>query len=293
MTVDKPTGGAACASAPASHDETGARFTHVYLRTTEMLQDSKRARVRVAALFSPYEETNLMNILAHQVEMELGVRVPYNGGYRIKRFIEDCDLNDFLDFFSIITTNADTFGKALVDYIRNTSQRIFREERLRYVINANGGVRFSADAAFETHVQATIKNLSRPEFKAAAAAYDACLTELAGAPPDRKAAIRHIFEAVEILFKMLHRGVPRLGDSEIKQNLVPLLVASDLDPTALQASKKVANSLADWVNAAHFYRHGQVSEEPVQPPFSLAVLLVDQGASFIRWLAELNVGGKQ
>jgi hypothetical protein len=273
------------------HDETSARFSQVYLLTPEMLSDSERARVRVALLLNKMPA----NILADQIGHQLGVRVHGNAfGWNVQGFVETCELRDFLDLFSVVATCVDKrlMEGNIRDFI-TASQKIFREERLRYVINDQGGVRFSADAVFEAHAQATIKHLGRPEFKAAAVSYDACLKGMAGAPPDCKAAVRHVFEAVEILFKMLHPGVPRIGKNEIENNLVPLLKGSALEATAKNASSRLAYSLAEWVNAAHNYRHGQASQEPVQPPFSLAVLLVDQGATFIRWLAELNVGGTQ
>jgi hypothetical protein len=60
------------------------------------------------------------------------------------------------------------------------------------------------------------------------------------------------------------------------------------DPVATMAGARLAQSFADWVDAAHPYRHGQKSEEPVEPPEELAVLLVSQGASFVRWLVDLD-----
>ena len=50
----------------------------------------------------------------------------------------------------------------------------------------------------------------------------------------------------------------------------------------------LVDALADWINAAHFYRHGQGSEEPVQPPLELAIAMVSSGGSFLRWIADLD-----
>jgi hypothetical protein len=41
-------------------------------------------------------------------------------------------------------------------------------------------------------------------------------------------------------------------------------------------------------DAAHFYRHEAGHEEPVQPPLTLAVQMVSHGATFLRWLAEMD-----
>ena len=62
-------------SLQSSHDETGARFTHVYLQATEMLQDSKRARVRVASMLEG--DRSIGQFIATQIQKELGEAAPY------------------------------------------------------------------------------------------------------------------------------------------------------------------------------------------------------------------------
>jgi hypothetical protein len=44
----------------------------------------------------------------------------------------------------------------------------------------------------------------------------------------------------------------------------------------------------DWIDAAQFYRHEAGQEAPTQPPLMLAVQMVSVGASFMRWLGELD-----
>ena len=44
----------------------------------------------------------------------------------------------------------------------------------------------------------------------------------------------------------------------------------------------------EWIDAAHHYRHEPGQQEPVQPPLLLVVQMVSVGASFVRWLAELD-----
>jgi hypothetical protein len=88
MTVSEPT--AERGPMQSSHDGTGARFTHVYLQTTEMLPDSKRARFRVAHLLAGYE---LGHLIPRVIERELGVPVNYG----LEVFLNKCELGDFLD----------------------------------------------------------------------------------------------------------------------------------------------------------------------------------------------------
>ena len=269
-------------------DPTSKRFSHVYLMGGEALPDSKRARVRIAHLLSVMAIDNAQ--LGRTVARELGVDVPFSyGGYQFRQFLDSCELRDFLDFVSLVSSSAhptQTVGKQWI----SESRRIFAEEQLRYVINDAGGVRFSIDAQFESAVQTTIRSLGHATLKGAFTSYEHALDAMSKAPPDGKTAIRSLFEAVEIAFKTLCPGPARIGGSEIAKHLVPELSKEyAADKIAMQVAAKMASSLSDWVEAAHFYRHGQTGPEPVQPPLDLAVALVSEGMSFLRWLARLHV----
>jgi hypothetical protein len=98
--------------------------------------------------------------LAAAIQRELGVEVPPAvRGFQIGRFIETCELRDFLDFISVVTNMMNSADR--VGWLRECRQ-VFSDEHLRYTINDAGGVRFSADAQFEQSVQATLANLERP-----------------------------------------------------------------------------------------------------------------------------------
>ena len=60
------------------------------------------------------------------------------------------------------------------------------------------------------------------------------------------------------------------------------------DETARNAANSLAASLGDWVDAMHWYRHGQNTEMPAHPPFDLAMTLLSQGAAYLRWLITLD-----
>ena len=59
-------------------------------------------------------------------------------------------------------------------------------------------------------------------------------------------------------------------------------------PTQQSANAKLLESYKHWINAAHFYRHEEGGEEPSQPSEDLAILMVSQGLSFVRWLAGID-----
>ena len=57
---------------------------------------------------------------------------------------------------------------------------------------------------------------------------------------------------------------------------------------AIYVAHKQLNSLREWIDAAHFYRHEPGTEEPAQPPIEIAIELVSQGAAWLRWLVTMD-----
>ena len=115
------------------------------------------------------------------------------------------------------------------------------------------------------------------------------MAALAKASSDGKTAIRSTFGAAEALFKLMFPKSPRLTASDAQSKLEPLLQrAYGTDSVAKRAAMKLTAAFVDWIDAAHFYRHEPGHEGPTQPPLALTVDMVSVGASFIRWLAELD-----
>jgi hypothetical protein len=148
---------------------------------------------------------------------------------------------------------------------------------------------FRFDAEFESNRAATIASLQGARYRAALTAFEDGMAALAKAPPDGKGAIRSTFAAAEGLFRLMLEKSPRLTAVEAQQKLEPLLQRIHAqDNAAMGAASKLLNAFKDWIDAAHFYRHEEGQKDPVQPPLTLAVQMVSVGASFIRWLAELD-----
>ena len=59
-------------------------------------------------------------------------------------------------------------------------------------------------------------------------------------------------------------------------------------PTMLASSAKLLNGFKEWIDAAHFYRHEEGRTEPGQPEGELALLLISEGLSYVRWLAAID-----
>jgi hypothetical protein len=104
-----------------------------------------------------------------------------------------------------------------------------------------------------------------------------------GEPRDTRAAVWGVFDAVETVFKLIFSKATRLGASEVKSMLRPLALSS-LVGAERNATGQILNSLEDWVNACHQYRHAQGVEEREPPSEALALLMVSNGAAYLRWL---------
>ncbi|WGD51222.1 hypothetical protein QA641_37995 [Bradyrhizobium sp. CB1650] len=82
----------------------GQRFSHVYLRKDDLLQDSQRARRRIAAWLGECEDARSKerSDLGNFLVAELGVDVVYQYGYDWKATLEKFSIVDFLDTVSLI-----------------------------------------------------------------------------------------------------------------------------------------------------------------------------------------------
>jgi hypothetical protein len=271
----------------------GQRFSHVYIQRDEPTHDSVRMRRRLAALVDTFPDLYGVNVVVRQ---KLGVDVPnYGGNIPWREFFADCALQDVLDFVTVAYWYLDAKRRAGVrkrepwDRWCREVQQIFEEENVHYRVDERGGVHFRFDAEFESNRAATIASLQGPRYRAALTGFEDGMAALAKAPPDGKGAIRSTFAAAEGLFRLMLEKSPRLTAVEAQQRLEPLLQRIHAqDNVAMGAASKLLNAFKDWIDAAHFYRHEEGQKDPVQPPLTLAVQMVSVGASFIRWLAELD-----
>jgi len=249
----------------------GQRFSHVYLDRGMPTQDSPRMRRRLAALVQNIPDCDL---LAPLIEQEHGIDVPWLGSRRHwERFLALCDLRDVLD---LVTTaygyiagkqRAGVYtAKAPMAWLQGV-ERIFAEENVQYAVDGKGGVHFSVDKEFAHNQATTIKALQSVRYANALHALEDGMADLRKVPPNGKGAIRGVFGAAEAVFKLILPKVPRLGADEL-DGLTPVLQRHyERDDVARRSSAKMLNSLKDWVDAAHFYRHEAGKPDQVaQPP---------------------------
>jgi hypothetical protein len=225
--------------------------------------------------------------LANYVERELGVRIQGGGmhWYEWDKFIQIVDLPDLLDTVTIVFDFMKQYGAS--EYWLKSVQRIFVEENLDYVVDNAGVVHPFVDQEFQGNRASVIAGLEGSRYGNVRDAFERASRELRGDNP--KEAWRAIFGSVEALFKLMFPAASRLTAREIQDRLVPIIQQRYAgDATALRAATRLANSLKEWVDASHNYRHEQEQEEPLQPPLDSAVFAISMGTSVLRWLAEMD-----
>jgi hypothetical protein len=287
--------------------EKGRRFSHIYLDKGEPINDSPKARFRISKLASvqfpasKYERGRYTKdhaeLAQERIENELGIRFATRSTAGVpqrswERFFDRISVFELLDTITVLTS-----------YLRNSYsldesafigglRRIFKEENLAFEIDDLGGVHPLVDTAFNSLRLSSIAALSEERYSATAQNVEAIDFYLLQEPADYIGAIRSTFGANENLFKLMYK-VPRLDSRTAGEKLGRDLQALYSDhPTLQSAAAKSLESFKDWINAAHFYRHEQGIETPNQPTEEAAILLVSQGLSFVRWLAQIDRGKK-
>ena len=266
-------------------------YSELYLRPQSLQDDSARMRTQIAAAFDAHidfkneEDDKVANLLRRTT----GTSLP-SGSYGIywSNFFEKGEIRDILDLITCVhyVLRGPRAAKWHTDI-----QFVFDRQNMKYMFGDDGAVRLRVDEAFETGRQTVIAALNLPRYGAAKAAFEAGYKLLSATSPDGKHAVRDIFEAIEIVFKLMFPETNRIGAPELGSHLKPLIETRyAADAPARKSALRLLDQLKEWVAAAQFYRHGQGQEEPNQPPLELAVLLMSSGASHLRWLLELDPG---
>jgi hypothetical protein len=253
------------------------------------MRDSPRFRRRIFSWFKenlPRAEVSIFSELARQ---ELGVSMPSSEyAYNYEDFFVKGLLRDVLDAISIVDSSISEHSKDRRDAWRAFVSRVFEEEMLGYVLDKRAGVRYAIDEEYERNRFSVIDGLSDSRYAAVREAVETAFSRLDGTP-DTKAAVRDMFEAAEILGKLLTDSNEDLNERLVQRRLKPIAQRLyEKNKAAVSFSDQLLEAFAKWVNAGHKYRHGQQTEEPLAPPLDLAVAYLSSGASYVRVLADLD-----
>jgi len=272
----------------------GQKYSQVYLLRGTPVTDSSRMRLRILGLFNKLSLNKLRVgdlCIAEQILSDLGVELSWCNSYDYRKFFVEADLRDVLDSITIIhrmMSEKPTHSYETNQWIQGIRE-IFREENISYKLDEQAGVHLAVDIEFEHNKASVLSSLSNSRYSAVITDFQKGISALDQIPPDCKTAIKSLFESTEILFRLIFPRASRLGKTEIKQYLCPATDSLyESDQTAKRSIQKYLNSFIEWVDAVHFYRHGQGTEEPTQPPLTYAIALVSSGASYLRWLGEID-----
>ena len=261
----------------------GQRFSHVYLDRGDPTADSDRMRIRLRSLVVSFDKLRQSAI----VQSELGLDF-----LTWSDFFKKAETRDVLCLVTVayrFLAQQSYVGQTLSqNWLRGVAQ-IFAEENVHYSVDAKGGVHFRFDEDFARVTAAAISILTKQRYANSLDGFNRALSALAEGPSDGKGAIRATFTALEGLFRLMFPEVKRLAAGETSR-LRPLVEQAYAgNRLAQEASGEMLQSLSDWIDAAHSYRHEEGKPDTVaQPPLTLAVYLVSAGAAHLRWLAELD-----
>ncbi len=269
----------------------GKRFSQVYLERGAPARDSQRFRNRLSAYYSEHLSTNFRDRIRNAMQQEAGIEVPWinNWGYDVSAVFKKGDLRDVLDSITIVYRQLAPAWPHLADRWKEFVERALREENVGYTLDEKCGVHYFIDEEFERNRVSTLSVLDSPRYKAVRAAFEDAYRHLDSDPRDTKAAVRSIFESLEILTKQMveTKNLNRwVVENTLKEKCLSQVTGGT---TELAVVTGLFSSIADWVDALHNYRHGQATEEPISPTDELAIHIISSGSAHIRWIAQFDM----
>jgi hypothetical protein len=275
-------------------------FTHLYLTRTTPIADSPTFRRRVGSYLDEVTDDDNVSIqLGKFLTREIGIKIPQRGyPYYYEKFFTEVDIKYLLNSITLVWRFLFNIHKS--KYISPTEpdpaknwrkfvQRTFDEENVSYTLDEFCGVHFRVDQEFEHNRIALLSVLNGQRYAGVRAAFEDAHRHLDSQPPDTKAAVRSMFESVEILVKLIV-DTKNLNKWIVENSLKS--IALDIysgDDVAKNAVSKALDGIAQWVDGLHYYRHGQGIPEPVAPPLDFTVYVMSSGAAFLRWLTEIHM----
>jgi hypothetical protein len=270
----------------------GKRFSQIYIERGEPKQDGPRFRKRLSAYFGQVLNSAHGIQIAKNIELDLGLKAVSIGGYNIyfdhSDFFMNAELKDLLDSITIIYEYVINRSPSQANNWLRFVQRVLTEENLGYAVDDKGVVHYFVDQEFEKNRLSVLSGLEGQRYKGVLEEFEDSHQKLISIPQDTKGSVRAIFEANEILFKLM-LNAERLSSQNVRDKLIPTV--KDIykgDATASKSADNLLKAFCAWIDAAHMYRHGQKEEEPVKPPLTIAIELVSMGASYLRWLVEID-----
>ena len=271
----------------------GEFYSRLYVKPGAPLDDSDRFRHRIAAYFlrKLYKyDSAFSNAVGIEIEVETGgyyFTTPHRPS-EFETFFFKAPIVDVFTAITIIWRYLKTYPTDAVTW-REFVERTFKEENLSYRVDRKCGIHPAVDQEFDRNRVSSLAVLSEPRYATVLHAAEAAFKQLDALPMDGKGAARNIFEAAESMTKIISGSSSNLDEGfvnkELRRIVDKVFVADDqLKSTA----GRLLSGFGKWVDAVHPFRHGHDRNQPLVLPEDIAVLAVSQGASFLRWLADLD-----
>jgi hypothetical protein len=258
-----------------------------------MLRDSARFRNRLAAYYSESLHEHYQSDIVRAIKLEIGAEVPFIVvSHSVSDFLKQSELRDLLDsitvIYKVVKTKYGENGVIAAEEWKSFIGKAISEENLGYRLDKECGVHFFVDEEFERNRFSALAVLEDPQYNGSRAAFDSAYKYLDANPIDTKGAVRSMFESIEILVKQMVE-TKHLNKWVVENTLkTKCLTIFESDPIAGKVASKMFDGFAQWVDSVHNYRHGQVGDEPVSPPETIAIYIISSGTAFLRWLVTLN-----
>jgi hypothetical protein len=270
---------------------TGKRFSQIYLEHGAPTPDSTRFRNRLQAFYRKDLYNSYSSTIPITIRLELGITVTTNAGgyYDLVNFFGKEQIRDVLDSITVIYDLVKKRNAQAAEEWRLFVERTLKEENLGYRIDNNAIIHYLIDEEFERSRISVLAALENQRYAGIKAAFEDAHRYLDTDPIDTKASVRSVFESIEILVKLMAPSVHRLTKKVVQTELKEIVTTTYKDDSvAIETIDKIFDGLGEWFDALHNYRHGQGKEEPVVPPLDFAVYIFSSGASFLRWLIEID-----
>lgn len=268
----------------------GKLFSHVYLSGGPLQRDKVTFRRRLGVYcHQNFDGSSLGGFLRTETGLQIPRAYP---DYDFEKFFVSEEIRNVLDVVTLIWRfcHFDRYdAKSVQKNWRDFVARVLKEESMGYQLDEQCGVHFFVDEAFERNRQSIIPALGQARYGGVLTAFEGAYSALDSEPQDTKQAVRLIFEAVEILAKLMHPKTARLDKQVIETIRDQAKASGDYDKTACSVADMMFASFVDWMNGLHFYRHGQGVEETVMPPLDMAIFAISSGTGYLRWLIEVDV----
>jgi len=225
-----------------------------------------------------------------ELRAEAGIQVETSQwGVYWQEFFRKAPMNEVLTSITV------TFGVLRGHGVNRSKQylaaiaRALADEHMGFRIDDNGIIHYAVDEVFEGERSSTLAVLNAPVLAVSRCAYEAAYQYLDQRPPDTKAAVRSIFEAIEIVARQLNPKSRNLHANLCRETLRDqYLTACQGDAVEMRVWAGMFDSMALWVQAMHEYRHGQVDN--IAPPSEeFAVYILSSGSAYLRLIGELAV----